>query len=90
MSQDNHHWNGAERKTGQLSQDALRHEQDAAHHKVHKSTQAGKSAQSGRAENSGGQLPQRGSQEESGDLNELEADQQPEVPKVGSRDAPGG
>ena len=51
-------------KTGE-SQDALRHDEDAQHHKVHKS-------------------PSRQ------ETIENEAHQQPEIPKVGSRDAPGG
>jgi hypothetical protein len=49
------------------SQDALRHQQDAMHHKVHK-------------------RPLPGQKE----AIENEANQQPEIPKVGSRDAPGG
>ena len=53
-------------KTGE-SQDALRHDEDAQHHKVHKSPLPGKK-----------------------DAIENEAHQQPEIPKVGSRDAPGG
>lgn len=49
------------------SQDALRHQQDAQHHKVHTSPLPGKK-----------------------EAIENEANQQPEIPKVGSRDAPGG
>ncbi len=52
----------ADRQTGQ-SQDAIRHQRDALHHKFHKSPE--------------------------GDSQQLE-EQQPEIPKVGSRDAPGG
>jgi hypothetical protein len=57
------HGNDTEESPGQ-SQDALRHRQDAAHHKVHKSPQS--------------------------DATDTEAGQQPEIPKVGSLDAPGG
>jgi hypothetical protein len=53
-----------EQNTGQVSQDAQRHLQDAAHHKVHKSPQP--------------------------DTTDGEPGQQPEIPKVGSLDAPGG
>ena len=52
----------ADRQTGQ-SQDAIRHQRDASHHKFH-----------------------RGPED---DMQQLEQ-QQPEIPKVGSRDAPGG
>jgi hypothetical protein len=33
---------------------------------------------------------ERGSQRESGDRNDSEPGEQPEIPKIGSRDAPGG
>ena len=56
-----------EQTADQQSQDALRHQKDAVHHKVHK-----------------GPLP--GVK----DATEGDAGQQPEIPKVGSRDAPGG
>jgi hypothetical protein len=67
MSNDTKHVSETERKTAQQSQDALRHEQDAAHHKL-----------------------ARGSQRKSGDRNDGEPGEQPEIPKIGSRDAPGG
>ena len=54
------------------SQDAIRHQKDALHHKIHKASEAGKSA---------GLLDSDSAQQ----IEEL-----PEVPKVGSRDAPGG
>jgi hypothetical protein len=54
------------------SQDAIRHQKDALHHKLHKDPEAGKSAE---------QLDSDSEQQ----IEEL-----PEVPKVGSRDAPGG
>ena len=59
--------NEHDRKTGQQSQDALRHQQDALHNKVQKSP-----------------LP--------GVIDPIENDPSiaPEIPKVGSRDAPGG
>ena len=49
------------------SQDALRHQQDAQHHKIHRSPLPGQK-----------------------EAIENDANQQPEIPKVGSRDAPGG
>jgi|HubBroStandDraft_6_1064221.scaffolds.fasta_scaffold132599_4 hypothetical protein len=60
--------NNSNRRTGQ-SQDAVRHEKDALHHKFHKG-------------------PQPGSADEGNDQ-QIDG-QQPEIPKVGSRDAPGG
>jgi hypothetical protein len=56
-----------QRKTGKQSQDALRHQLDAQHNKLHKTP-----------------LP--------GVIDPIETDSTiaPEVPKVGSRDAPGG
>jgi hypothetical protein len=68
MSSDNKDPKNSNRQTGQ-SQDAVRHEKDALHHKFHKG-------------------PQPGSADESNDQ-QIEG-QQPEIPKVGSRDAPGG
>jgi hypothetical protein len=57
---------GLDRAIGQGSQDALRHQQDALHHKIQKRP-----------------LP--------GVIDATESDAgQPEIPKVGSRDAPGG
>jgi hypothetical protein len=52
---------------GQQSQDAIRHQKDALHHKVHKPPLPGVK-----------------------DATEGDAGQQAEIPKVGSRDAPGG
>jgi hypothetical protein len=71
-------------KTGQQSQDAQRHQQDAAHHKFHSSPHQGA------ADTQRGQQSQGGPQQDDGDMSQGEAGQQPEIPKVGSRDAPGG
>jgi hypothetical protein len=49
-------------KTGQQSQDALRHQQDATHHKSHKGPQQGA------ADNESGQQSQAGSQKQSGGM----------------------
>jgi hypothetical protein len=84
MSHDTKGRNDPEEKTDQQSQDALRHQQDAAHHKVHKSREPG-GADARRAQHSQG-----GPQQDDADMNQSEAGQQPEIPKVGSRDAPGG
>jgi hypothetical protein len=62
MADDNKRAQG----TPQKSQDALRHEKDALHHKFH-----------------GGPQPDAAAETS-------EAGEQPEIPKVGSRDAPGG
>ena len=64
MSHQDKRGSDKEQNTGQQSQDALRHQQDAAHHKVHKSPLPGAA--------------------------DSDAGLQPEIPKVGSRDAPGG
>jgi len=69
------------RQTGQ-SQDAVRHEKDALHHKFHSGPRRSEEDQ----KNNQGQ--QAKSQEDSVDLQQSEG--QPEIPKVGSRDAPGG
>lgn len=58
------------------SQDAIRHEKDALHHKFHKGSPHQASALPPLVE----------TQSDAGE--QIEA--QPEVPKVGSRDAPGG
>jgi hypothetical protein len=55
------------------SQDAIRHQKDALHHKFHKDPIDEKTEQ----------------QPDSDDAQQIEG-QQPEIPKVGSRDAPGG
>jgi hypothetical protein len=69
------------RETGQ-SQDAVRHQKDALHHKFHKGPQP-----SGAAEKND-QGSQARAQQDSVDMQP--SDGQPEIPKVGSRDAPGG
>jgi hypothetical protein len=70
-------------QSGQGSQDAVRHEKDALHHKFHKGPQP-----SGRDEKNDQQAQAR-AQQDSIDMQQIEG-QQPEIPKVGSRDAPGG
>ena len=70
-------------QTGQGSQDAVRHEKDALHHKFHKGPQP-----SGTDEKNDQQSQAR-AQQDSVDMQQIEG-QQPEIPKVGSRDAPGG
>jgi hypothetical protein len=84
MSNNSKQDNDAERITGQQSQDAQRHQQDAVHHKVHKSPRPSA------ADTQNARQAQRGPQ--NGDINgnDSDAGQQPEIPKVGSRDAPGG
>ena len=64
------------------SQDSVRHEKDALHHKFHKSPQP-----SAKAEKSD-QPSQAGAQQDTADMQPGEG--QAEIPKVGSRDAPGG
>lgn len=54
------------------SQDAIRHQKDALHHKFHKNSADSES----------------GRQLDSDPAQQIE--EQPEIPKVGSRDAPGG
>jgi hypothetical protein len=66
-----------------LSQDALRHEKDAQHHKFHKGPQPST------ADEKNGQQSQARAQQDSVEVQHSEA-QQPEIPKVGSRDALGG
>jgi hypothetical protein len=66
--------------TGTGSQDAHRHQKDAEHHKFHKvAKQIDKDDQ----------LSQARAQQDSVDVQPSE-ELQPEIPKVGSRDAPGG
>jgi hypothetical protein len=72
----------ANRQSGQ-SQDAVRHEKDALHHKFHKGPR-----QSG-SDEMNDQQSQARAQQDSIDMQQIEG-QQPEIPKVGSRDAPGG
>ena len=70
------------RQTGQ-SQDAVRHEKDALHHKFHTDPQRS------RADEKNDQESQARAQQDSVDMQQIEG-QQAEIPKVGSRDAPGG
>ena len=70
------------RQTGQ-SQDAVRHEKDALHHKFHKDPHRS------RADEKNDRDSQARAQEDGVDMQQIEG-QQPEIPKVGSRDAPGG
>ncbi len=67
----------------QLSQDAVRHQKDRLHHKFHTSQLSGES------DRKADQQSQARAQQDSVDMQEIEG-QQPEIPKVGSRDAPGG
>lgn len=68
---------------GRGSQDAVRHEKDALHHKFHNGPRV-----SG-ADEKNDQQSQARAQQDSVDMQQIEG-QQPEIPKVGSRDAPGG
>jgi hypothetical protein len=67
----------------QRSQDAVRHRKDGLHHKFHSGAQAGESDQKA------DQQSQARAQQDSVDMQQIEG-LQPEIPKVGSRDAPGG
>jgi hypothetical protein len=69
-------------QTGQGSQDAVRHQKDALHHKFHKSPPSA-------ADEKNGQKSQARAQQDSVDIQQSEG-LQPEIPKVGSRDARGG
>jgi hypothetical protein len=82
MSHDNRDPENSNRHSDQ-SQDAVRHEKDALHHKFHKGRQPGS------ADDKNDQQSQARAQQDSVDMQQLE-EQQPEIPKVGSRDAPGG
>jgi hypothetical protein len=66
-----------------LSQDAVRHQKDALHHKFHKVSQPRA------ADGKNGQQSQARAQQDSVDVQHSETPQ-PEIPKVGSRDALGG
>ena len=68
---------------GQRSQDAVRHLQDAQHHKF------ANGPKFSAADEKNPQQFQASADQESVDMQDGE-EQQPEVPKVGSRDAPGG
>jgi len=70
-------------QSAQGSQDAIRHEKDAFHHKF----QGGPRTRTEDEKND--QQSQARAQQDSIDMQQLEG-QQPEIPKVGSRDAPGG
>jgi|SRR5476651_1731169 hypothetical protein len=88
VSNDNNNANNSNggsdpaQNTGQPSQDAKRHQQDSKHHKYHKGPQ----------QDGADRSPQslRRSQSDNDEMNQSGAKQQPEIPKVGSRDAPGG
>lgn len=88
MANDNRNAKGTERGNisdhiGQGSQDAVRHEKDALHHKFHNGPRP-----SAGDEKSDHQSQAR-AQQDSVDMQPIDG-QQPEIPKVGSRDAPGG
>jgi hypothetical protein len=68
---------------GQGSQDAVRHQKDALHHKFPKGPKPSA------ADEKNPQQSQARAQQDSVDMQQEEG-QQPEIPKVGSRDAPGG
>jgi hypothetical protein len=68
---------------GQGSQDAIRHEKDALHHKFHDRPRV--SVEDERND----QQSQARAQQDSVEMQQIEG-QQPEIPKVGSLDAPGG
>ena len=70
------------RRTGE-SQDAVRHEKDAQHHKFPKGPQ------SSGADQKSDQQSRARAQQDGVDMQQIEGGQ-PEIPKVGSRDAPGG
>jgi hypothetical protein len=65
------------------SQDAVRHQKDALHHKVQNGQH------SGEPDHKSDHLSQSRAQQDSVDMQQIEG-QQPEIPKVGSLDAPGG
>jgi hypothetical protein len=67
----------------QRSQDAVRHQKDVLHHKF----PGGR--QSGGSDPMADQQSQARAQQDSVDMQQIEG-QQPEIPKVGSLDAPGG
>jgi hypothetical protein len=70
-------------QTHRGSQDALRHEKDGLHHKFHSGPRPSAEAEKN------DQRSQERAQQDSVDMQQIEG-QQPEIPKVGSRDAPGG
>jgi hypothetical protein len=69
--------------TDLLSQDAERHRKDALHHKFHAGLQSKES------DEKANQQSQARAQQDSVDMQQIEG-MQPEIPKVGSLDAPGG
>jgi len=88
MANDNTNAKGTERGNssahiGQGSQDAVRHEKNALHHKFHNGPRP--SAEDEKND----QQSQARAQQDSVDMQQIDG-QQPEIPKVGSHDAPGG
>jgi hypothetical protein len=79
---DSHRGNTADHKS-QQSQDAVRHQKNALHHKFHNGQPSSESDQKA------DQQSQARAQQDSVDMQQIEG-QQPEIPKVGSLDAPGG
>jgi hypothetical protein len=75
--------NNANDSHREQSQDAVRHQKDALHHKFHNGRPASESDQKA------DQQSQARAQQDSVDMQQIEG-QQPEIPKVGSLDAPGG
>jgi hypothetical protein len=65
------------------SQDAIRHQKDAQHHKFRNALEPSES------DEKASQQAQARAQQDSVDMQQIEG-QQPEIPKVGSLDAPGG
>jgi hypothetical protein len=87
MHNDTNDVNGSGRGNTQdhraLSQDAVRHQKDALHHKFHNGRR------SNEADQKADQQSQARAQQDSVDMQQIEG-RQPEIPKVGSLDAPGG
>jgi hypothetical protein len=87
MANDNTNAKGTEHGNisdhiGQGSQDAVRHEKDALHHKFHNGPRSS-------ADEKNDQQSQARAQQDSVDMQQIDGEQ-PEIPKVGSHDAPGG
>jgi hypothetical protein len=70
-------------QTRRGSQDAVRHEKDVLHHKFHNGPRSSADTEKN------DRRSQERAQQDSADMQQIE-EQQPEIPKVGSRDAPGG
>jgi hypothetical protein len=86
MPADNRNANSDRRnlsELGQGSQDAVRHQKDALHHKF------ASGPKPSAADERNPQKSQARAQQDSVDMQQDDG-QQPEIPKVGSRDAPGG